>query len=66
MKTETEVKPFHEWKEEVVKADSEKHGVFKFYRLRDWYFKAYGAYCAKHRKSLKTMTEEDFNDAHGC
>ena len=49
LQSQVEIKPFHQWKSEQVKADSEKNGVFRFYRLRDWYFTAYGAYCQKVR-----------------
>jgi len=43
------MKPFHQWKEEQVKKDSLDNGVFRFYRQRDWYYRAYGSYVNKSR-----------------
>ena len=60
-----DVKPFHAWKEEQVRKDSEAHGVGLSHRLRQWYFKAYGGYVQGQRKSLRGMTEEAFRKAHG-
>lgn len=42
--------PFHQWKEQQVKKDSLEHNVFKHYRERSWYHKAYGAYCNKYKQ----------------
>ena len=38
---------FHQWKDRQVKADSEKHGVFRYYRDRECYCQAYGRYAAR-------------------
>lgn len=42
--------PFHKWKDEQIKKDSEAQCVMKAYRSRDWYYTAYGAYCNKIRR----------------
>lgn len=49
----TEPLPFHAWKDEQVKRDSIKYGVFRFYREREWYWREYGRYCAKLRFTTK-------------
>ena len=41
--------PFSQWKDTQVAKDSLANNVFKFYRPRDWYYKAYGGYCNKFR-----------------
>lgn len=45
--------PFHTWKDEQVKRDSIEHGVFRFYREREWYWREYGRYCTKLRLTPK-------------
>lgn len=45
--------PFHAWKDEQVKQDSIEHGVFRFYREREWYWREYGRYCTNLRLAVK-------------
>ena len=40
---------FTKWKDVQVARDSLANNVFRFYRPRDWYYKAYGDYCQKFR-----------------
>lgn len=47
--------PFHQWKDKQVEEDSKKHGVLRYYRMREWYWKAYGNYCNQCRKQLTTQ-----------
>lgn len=49
MKSQTELIPFHQWKAEQIACDSKQHQVQRYYRPRDWYYKAYGDYCNKQR-----------------
>ncbi len=52
--TEAErVKPFHQWKHEQVQADSKARGVVLYYRLREWYWQAYGNCCQKIRNQKR-------------
>lgn len=47
MKTSHIKKSFHEWKDNEVKKDSLEHGVVRYYRSREWYYRHYGIYCLK-------------------
>lgn len=49
--------PFHAWKDQQVKRDSAERGVHRFYRPRDWYYAAYGAYCAKLRAANPSTSQ---------
>lgn len=42
--------PFHKWKDEQVKKDSESKGVILYFRPRHWYWQHYGVYVDKMRK----------------
>ena len=52
------MKPFHEWKAEIVKQDSLKHRVLLYLRPYEWYHKSYGGYCNK----CKTLLSEGANN----
>jgi len=54
----TEIKPFHQWKNELIEADAIKHG-FRYYRERDEYPRLYGAYVDKTRKANKPKPMKD-------
>jgi len=57
------MKPFHAWKDEQVKEDSNKHGI-PFFRAKEWYFKAYGDYCDKQRVvGFNGLTKEETDNS---
>ena len=42
------IKPFHQWKKEIVEADSKKHGVLIHYRWpKHEFYTRYGYYVQK-------------------
>lgn len=44
------VKPFHEWKDAIVKEDSKKHNVGLYFRWsKDDFYRNYGLYVQKMR-----------------
>lgn len=44
------IKPFHQWKQEIVEADSKKHNVIIYFRwTREEFYSKYGVYVVKER-----------------
>jgi hypothetical protein len=44
------IKPFYQWKREIVKADSKKHNVPLYFRwTREEFYSKYGDYVKKER-----------------
>ena len=55
MTTTDQPVPFWKWKAEQIRKDSEsqrpgEYPMYQYMRLRDWYYSAYGTYCAKFRE----------------
>lgn len=44
---------FSEWKDHMIKMDTEANGGVKTFRPRDWYYTAYGYYCHKWNEEQK-------------
>ena len=47
----TEIIPFHKWKDEIVKKDSKEHNVTLYLREKEWYYSKYSEFCKKFRKT---------------
>lgn len=43
--TPQEIKPFHQWKDDLMKAEN-----YLYIRPKEWYYKRYGGYVAKIRQ----------------
>ena len=45
------IKPFHQWKQEIVESDSKQHNVGVYYRWsKEEFYTKYGHYVSQERK----------------
>lgn len=49
------IKPYHQWKKEIVEEDSKKHNVSVYYRWsKQEFYTKYGHYCNDERQREKS------------
>lgn len=54
------IKPFHQWKDEIVKQDSKEHNVLLYFRWpKHVFYQKYGHYVEQMRKKEKCSQKEE-------